>query len=1184
MKIIPRRKHHFINLLVFIIILLSSNVYSQQEIIINGNLSNYGNYANFAYSGGGYTLLTAPFSGTSAPGQNGLCINTQEFNASFIFGKDHTTTFSEMLVVDGSTNLMNNGRYFWKGGYNGQGFCGLTAGNVYTFSYWVKSVSALVTNPATQADIKIDFSNAADITLISGTSMAPLPALGWQKVIYTFKATGSCVNINLWDSNLNATGNDFAVDDFSLLQNPPSLSITYSLSDGNCDTELFPYKNGGNIQYDLFTLTGPSYSKSGGNFNNLLPGNYVLTLTEQDGTSIATDVVVPQPKGTQLTISPDVTICSGDQTTLEVSGSTAPYYWDSKPYPSGMSGNTGSSITVSPTVTTTYTANSYETNAANNLIYNGDFSMGTTGFGSYHTYYPTNLQNAAGAYGVVSDPSTWGTGFPSCGDHTTGSGNMLVVNATDHLSAGVGTAFWQQAVSVLGTTDYTFSFWVQSLSGNFPGKIHVSINGTIYNVYPFVAPNTDACGNWVKYSINYFSGWTSNVAYIELLSSNVSFFGNDFAIDDISFTTATSCASKKVTVTVDQPQSVVVSHDSTTGDQVTFDWNALPEATGYTISYSVNDVTPVDAGSITANAFTVNGLNPGDKVKIEVKPIGTGCFAATDYTGHSFTPCVIPLANVSQQPSCTNPLGSITVTEPLGAEYQYSLDGTTFGSNPVFNNLAFGNYNVIANNTLTGCEATSLSLSLNEPGLILPDINASSNYQNCSITLVASSTVVNSSIVWNGPNLTINTANPAVTNTTGKYTATVKDLLTGCTNSFSLDVTAPVKPSQPSVIKTQLTCITATGSIEITAPLGNNYKYSIDGTHYQPEVIFQNLNASTYFVTVKDITTECVSEIEKTDLIPETIEAPVPVANDINLCRNSFVSALSVTALPGAIVNWYDKNATGGTASQDATVPDTSVLGTTTYYCSQTIGLCESPRTAIRVNVSDTALIPDFKDLKYCYGSNDIPVLSTISPNGIKGTWQPETISNTVNGAYVFTPDVNECATAKTITVTINSPIDIKFNWAVEEAFAENQVLKITPASTGDFLYQLDFGTPQISPVFENITHGSHSVTVIDSNGCSPSVIKNDIIVIDYPKFFSPNNDGFNDSWTIPELFDDPTASVQIFDRYGKLLKVLNLKNSDVWDGLYNRIPMPSSDYWFVVHYSMANVPKIFKAHFSLKR
>ena len=96
----------------------------------------YGNYSNLEYVGGGYTTLSSPFSGISTPGQNASCSNPNHLNTSFISSADHTSGFGFMLVVDGSTS--GSGQYFWKGGYNGQGFCGLTIDKVYTFSYWVK--------------------------------------------------------------------------------------------------------------------------------------------------------------------------------------------------------------------------------------------------------------------------------------------------------------------------------------------------------------------------------------------------------------------------------------------------------------------------------------------------------------------------------------------------------------------------------------------------------------------------------------------------------------------------------------------------------------------------------------------------------------------------------------------------------------------------------------------------------------------------------------------------------------------------------------------------------------------------------------------------------------------------------------------------------------------------------------
>ena len=80
------------------------------------------------------------------------------------------------------------------------------------------------------------------------------------------------------------------------------------------------------------------------------------------------------------------------------------------------------------------------------------------------------------------------------------------------------------------------------------------------------------------------------------------------------------------------------------------------------------------------------------------------------------------------------------------------------------------------------------------------------------------------------------------------------------------------------------------------------------------------------------------------------------------------------------------------------------------------------------------------------------------------------------------------------------------------------------------------------------------------------------------PKFFTPNADGYNDTWEITGI-NNQNYSVYIFDRYGKLLKTL--KNNNNWDGNYNGNPLPSSDYWF--HLIFENgITK--KGHFSLKR
>jgi gliding motility-associated-like protein len=134
----------------------------------------------------------------------------------------------------------------------------------------------------------------------------------------------------------------------------------------------------------------------------------------------------------------------------------------------------------------------------------------------------------------------------------------------------------------------------------------------------------------------------------------------------------------------------------------------------------------------------------------------------------------------------------------------------------------------------------------------------------------------------------------------------------------------------------------------------------------------------------------------------------------------------------------------------------------------------------------------------------------------------------------------------------------------------------------GQYEFQLDEGSFQTSPIFQNVDTGFHTITIKDAFGnCGQITLE--AVVINYPNFFTPNGDGTNDYWMIKNLVFFPGAKIVIFDRYGKIMTQLN-HNSRGWNGEYNGQPMPSTDYWFVVYYSRNNVPREFKAHFSMKR
>ncbi|OAZ04364.1 T9SS type B sorting domain-containing protein [Flavobacterium succinicans] len=143
---------------------------------------------------------------------------------------------------------------------------------------------------------------------------------------------------------------------------------------------------------------------------------------------------------------------------------------------------------------------------------------------------------------------------------------------------------------------------------------------------------------------------------------------------------------------------------------------------------------------------------------------------------------------------------------------------------------------------------------------------------------------------------------------------------------------------------------------------------------------------------------------------------------------------------------------------------------------------------------------------------------------------------------------------------------------------SQNNYIEIKTSGDGDFEYSIDGFNFQNNNTFNNISGGVYEVQVRDKKGCGFD--KREIVLIDYPKFFTPNNDGYNDYWHILGIEKFPESITNIYDRYGKLLKRLTFKDSG-WDGTLNGEKLFATDYWFTVELGNG---RNFKGHFSLKR
>ncbi|WP_252775325.1 T9SS type B sorting domain-containing protein [Flavobacterium sp. NRK F10] len=134
----------------------------------------------------------------------------------------------------------------------------------------------------------------------------------------------------------------------------------------------------------------------------------------------------------------------------------------------------------------------------------------------------------------------------------------------------------------------------------------------------------------------------------------------------------------------------------------------------------------------------------------------------------------------------------------------------------------------------------------------------------------------------------------------------------------------------------------------------------------------------------------------------------------------------------------------------------------------------------------------------------------------------------------------------------------------------------------GIYEYSIDLVNWQTNPTFTDLPNGNYTIYVKDIQGCGELLSVSNLNAITYPNYFTPNGDGYNDTWNIKGL-SEYDAKIYIFDRYGKLIKQIST-NGEGWDGTYNGQPLPSTDYWFRVDYVVNGTSQEFKAHFSLKR
>lgn len=340
--------------------------------------------------------------------------------------------------------------------------------------------------------------------------------------------------------------------------------------------------------------------------------------------------------------------------------------------------------------------------------------------------------------------------------------------------------------------------------------------------------------------------------------------------------------------------------------------------------------------------------------------------------------------------------------------------------------------------------------------------------------------------------------------------------------------------------------------------------------------------------------------------VPRTpVEAKVNELPSVTTITEDLICAgeqgvLLATVSGGQIV-WFD-SLTSTTPIFTGGVFNTPQLFTTTIYYVEAsiVGCTSSSRVPVTVTVDEQT--PTFDLLETATLCLDIGLL-TLEVSNPLGIYTYEwTDEEGIVVSAEMSPSITEAGTYSVIATSlagcISDPKTIVVNQSEIANFtseninindgSENNIISINRNNlgVGDYEFALDDnnGPYQREIVFRNISPGVHTLYIRDNGGCGTTSYQ--FSVLNYPTFFTPNDDGMNDVWQLTGIQASfyPVAEISIFNRFGVLVAKLDA-SSPGWNGVSKGWRLPSSDYWFYIKLVDVNGLRIERrGHFSLLR
>ncbi len=379
----------------------------------------------------------------------------------------------------------------------------------------------------------------------------------------------------------------------------------------------------------------------------------------------------------------------------------------------------------------------------------------------------------------------------------------------------------------------------------------------------------------------------------------------------------------------------------------------------------------IDGGVYQASA-TFAGIAVGSHNILVRRTTDVTCISGvTAVTVNAATVPADATASTPTQPTCAVPTGTIVVTAPLGAGYEYNIDGGAYQASATFAGIAAGSHTILVRRT-TDITCISGATAVTVDAATVPaDATASTTIQPTCAVLTGTIVVtapLGAGYEYNIDGGVYQTSATFAGIAAGSHTILVRRTtdITCISGATAVTVNAATAPANATVSVTiQPTCSLPTGTIFITAPLGAGYEYNIDGGAYQTSVTFTGIAAGLHNILVRSPTDNtCISGATAV-----TVNAQPPIPNitnqTISILTDGTFSVTPSGVPAGTTYTWIVPTYTGGVTGGIAETGQTDIhgiltlpsgTGTATYIVTPTSELCSGATFTVIVTVTDACV------------------------------------------------------------------------------------------------------------------------------------------------------------------------------------------------------------------------------------